>query len=154
MSELGRMTTNTSVATVRRRVSDIVINTPPAADNVPPAIRFNEQEQINSADGVRYVNTYSYLHGVLEGDEELTLYDSSAIPDESVDFSDITLEDFMALDNPQTADANLPVKGTFKYQDLEDILYSLYIHLSMKRDNPVEEPELETDPQYTEEETA
>ena len=139
MSELGRMTTNTAVATVRRRVCDIVINTPPAADNVPPAIRFNEEEQINSADGVRYVNTYSYLYDILEGDEELTLYDSSAIPSDPVDFSEITLEDFMALDNPVTADANLPVKGTFKYQDLEDILYSLYVHLSMKRDNPPED---------------
>jgi hypothetical protein len=141
------MTTNTSVATVRRRVSDIVINTPPAADNVPPAIRFNEQEQINSTDGVRYVNTYSYLYEVLEGDEELTLYDSSAVPEESADLSDMTLEDFMALDNPQTTDANLPVKGTFKYQDLEDILYSIYVHLSMKRNNPPEEPELEVNPE-------
>jgi len=139
MSELGRMTTNTTVATVRRRVCDIVINTPPAVDNVPPAIRFNEQEQVNSADGVRYVNTYSYLYEVLEGDEELTLYDSSAIPQEPADFSDMTLEDFMALDNPQTADANLPVKGTFKYQDLEDILYSLYVHLAAKRNEPEEE---------------
>ena len=136
---LGKMTTNTALATVRRRVSDIVINTPPAVDNVPPAIRFNEQEQINSPDGVRYANTYSYLYGVLEGDEELTLYDSSAIPDEPVDLGDMTLEDLMALDNPQTADANLPVKGTFKYQDLQDILYSLYIYLSAKRNEPEEE---------------
>lgn len=136
---LGKMTTNTALATVRRRVSDIVINTPPAVDNVPPAIRFNEQEQINSPDGVRYANTYSYLYGVLEGDEELTLYDSSAIPNEPVDLGDMTLEDLMALDNPQTADANLPVKGTFKYQDLQDILYSLYIYLSAKRNEPEEE---------------
>jgi len=136
---LGTMTTNTSIAAVRRRVSDIVIGTPPAGENISPSIRYNEQEQITTPDGVRYANTYSYLHTPMEGDEEFVLYDSQAVVDDSTSFADMTLEDFMALDNPQTTESDLPVKGSFKYQDLQDILYSLYVHLAAKRREPEEE---------------
>ena len=133
------------MATVRRRAGSIVINTPAPEQNIAPTVRFNEEEQIVDANGVRYADSNSALTDVFDGDRTFTLYDTTNVPAvDTADLGDMTIEDFMALDNDDAVvGPELREIGTFTYQDLADMLFSVYVALAEDRANP---PEPEAEP--------
>lgn len=143
MTSMNRMAVARTVATVRRRASSVVINTPAPEQNVTPTIRFNEEEQIVDSHGVRYADSNTSLSDFCDGDRVFTLYDTSnASYVDTTDLGDMTVEDFLALDNNDSVtQADLPEIGTFTYQNLADILFSVYVALAEDRANPPPEPE-------------
>jgi len=61
----------------------------------------------------------------------------------------MTVEDFLALDNNEGgAEFDLPEIGTFTYQNLADMLFSIYVALAEDRANAPESlPAPEPDPE-------
>lgn len=143
MTSMNRMAVARTVATVRRRAGSVVINTPAPEQNVSPTIRFKEEEQIVDSHGVRYADSNTSLSDFCDGDRVFTLYDTSnASYVDTTDLGDMTVEDFLALDNNGgVIEASLPEIGTFTYQNLADILFSVYVALAEDRANPPPEPE-------------
>lgn len=149
MTSINRMAVSRTVATVRRRANSVVLSTPAPETNITPSIRFVEEEQISDGNGVRYADSNTVLTDLFS-DRVFTLYDTSNAPDvDTADLADMTVEDFLALDNNEGgAEFDLPEIGTFTYQNLADMLFSIYVALAEDRANAPESlPAPEPDPE-------
>lgn len=98
---------------VYTRASDIVINNPLPSSGVAPNIRFNEELAVKEPDGtVRQMNGYAGMCSLEMTDDNATASFPLIHPELDVEIGEAT------------------------YQDLQVMLYSLYIHVTDLRDNP------------------
>jgi hypothetical protein len=141
---INKMTTFSTLAAVYRRASSVVFTTP--AEGLTPFVRFAEEDVISDALGTRYSPASSSLFADIDVSDaaEFVLYDTSGAVDDNPEFNETSIADLMAMDNDRAID--LPVKGSFTNQDIADLLFSMYIHLSEQRANDEVEPELVEEP--------